>query len=202
MNTSKISNENPQEKPPARPSIEQLEKEIGRMETRREVKKAVYGTVRTLIVITAVTVLVANLLIAVLMINKTSMYPTLQEGEIVIALRWTGVNRGDVIAFYYNNMILVKRVIAKEGDILNIDEEGTVYINDEIIDEPYVTEKSLGECDITFPYQVPAGTVFVMGDNRAMSADSRLNEIGPVNKDLIIGKIFFRLWPLSKLKIF
>jgi signal peptidase I len=195
-------NNNLNNNPRIRPSIEQLEKEIGRIETKRELKKAIFSTIRSLIIIAAAAVLVANLLIAVLLVNRTSMTPTLSEGEVVVALRWIGVNPGDIVAFHYNNKILLKRVIAKEGDWVNIDEDGTVYVNNEIIDEPYVTEKSLGECDITLPYQVPVGTIFVMGDHRAASADSRLNEIGPVSTELVVGKVFLRLWPLNRIAIF
>ena len=189
-------------RPRIRPSIEQLEKEIGRIETKRELKKAIFGTIRSLIVIAAAAVLVANLLIAVLMVNGTSMSPTINEGDVVVALRWIGVNPGDVVAFHYNNKILLKRVIAKENDWVDIDEDGTVYVNGEVIDEPYVTKKSLGNCNITFPYQVLPEHIFVMGDNRAESRDSRLNEIGPVKKDLIIGRVFLRLWPLNKISLF
>ena len=185
-----------------RPSVDQLEKEIGRIETMRELKKAVLGTIHNLIIIAASAVLVANLLIAVLIVNRTSMTPTLQEGEVVVALRWLGVKPGDIVAFHYNNKILLKRVIAKEGDVVDIDEDGAVYVNSELVDEPYITEKSLGECDITLPYQVPVGTIFVMGDHRATSSDSRLNEIGPVSTELIVGKVFLRLWPLNRITLF
>lgn len=181
-----------------RPTVKQIEKEISRLKAKRETRKAIFGTLRTLILIAAASVLVANLLLSVLVVNRSSMNPTLSEGEVVIAVRLIKINKGDVIAFHYNNKILIKRVIAKAGDWVNIENDGTVYINNEKIDEPYVKEKSLGECDITMPYQVPDGTVFVMGDNRQNSADSRLFEIGPVNTDLIVGKVLIRIWSLKE----
>lgn len=188
------------EKPAARrPTLEQIERELDRRESGRELKKAIFDTAKNLIVIAAAAVLVANLLIGVLLVNRSSMVPTLADGDVVIALRWAGVNPGDIVAFHYNNKILLKRVIAKEGDLVDIGEDGTVYVNREAIDEPYLTQKSIGDCDIKLPYEVPVGSVFVMGDNRKTSADSRLQEIGSVGLEFIVGKVILRIWPLEKM---
>ena len=185
-----------------RPTVEEIEKEITRRENKRELRATVLGAIKNIIVIAAAAVLISNLLISVLVVNRGSMNPTLNDGEVIITSRLSGIERQDVVAFYYNNKILVKRVIAKAGDWINITSDGAVYINNEILNEPYLTQQSLGECDIDFPYQVPDGTVFVMGDNRAFSADSRLNEIGPVKSEDIVGKVFMRIWPLQNIKFF
>ena len=197
-----INNINKPANSPARPTVKQIDLEISRIENSRELRKAVAGTLKNIVVIAAAAIIAANLFIAVLIINKNSMSPILQDGDIVVAVRWGGVNPGDVAAFYYNNKILLKRVIAKAGDWVYIDENGTVFVNDEALDEPYVAEKSFGECDIDLPYQVPDGSYFVMGDQRKTSADSRLKEIGPVGAEYIAGKVFVRIWPLSKIELF
>ena len=184
-----------------RPTVEQIEQEIYRIETGKEVRKIVSGTLKTIIVIAAAAVLLTNLLISTLIVNnRTSMKPIFQTGDAIIAVRWISVKPGDVIAFYYNNQIMLKRVIAKAGDYVNIDQDGTVYVNDEALDEPYVTDKGLGDCDINLPYQVPDGSVFVMGDDRNSSSDSRLKEIGAVSKDQLVGKVLLRIWPLSRIE--
>lgn len=146
----------------------------------------------------AVAVLVATLLMPVLQITGNSMTPTVSEGQYVVSLKGTSPAMGDIIAFYYNNNILVKRVIAGPGDWVNIDEYGNVSVNDEPLDEPYVYEKALGECDIDLPYQVPDGRYFVMGDHRSTSVDSRSSTIGCVAEEQIVGTIVFRVWPLNE----
>ena len=192
----------PGNKSPRRPSVEQIEQEIKRHENNKELKKALSGAIKNLIVIAAATVLIANLLLSVLMVNRSSMSPTLRDGDIVITLRWVSAKPGDIVAFRYNNKILLKRVIAKAGDWVHIDDEGIVYINNEVLEEPYVTDRSLHECDIDLPYQVPDGTFFVMGDHRTTSADSRLREIGPINSEYVVGKVFLRIWPFTRLGYF
>jgi len=135
----------------------------------------------------------------VLRIYGTSMTPTLSEGNIVLSLKGSSFKTGDVIALYYNNKILVKRVIANSGDWVDIDQEGNVFVNGQLLDEPYLTEKAFGECDIKLPYQVPESRVFVMGDHRSTSVDSRSTAIGCVSEEQIVGKIVFRVWPINEL---
>lgn len=187
---------------PLSEQIRLLEQELVKRQTGPSVRKIIFGTFKSLIVIAAAVVLVTNLLISVMIVSRSSMTPVLRDGDVVIALRWFGVKPGDIIAFYYNNIIQIKRVIAKEGDWIDIKEDGTVYVNDNALDEPYLTDKYFGECDIELPYQVPVGSVFVMGDQRKTSADSRLKEIGPVRKENILGKVFIGIWPLSRIKTF
>ena len=151
--------------------------------------------------VAAVSVLIAVLLLPVLQISGTSMTESLQDEDIVVALNSKKYKTGDIIAFYYNNNILVKRVIAAAGDWVNIDTDGNVYVNDELLDEPYISEKALGDCNIALPYQVPDGRCFVMGDHRATSIDSRNTAVGCVSNDMVIGKILVRVWPLSGLGI-
>jgi signal peptidase I len=148
--------------------------------------------------VAAVAVLVATLWLPVLQIYGTSMAPTLNDGELVVSLKSGTFNTGDVIAFYYNNKILVKRVIAGPGDWVDIKDDGTVYVNDVELDEPYVVEKALGDCNITLPYQVPESRVFVMGDHRSVSVDSRNTAVGCVSEEQIVGRLVMRLWPLSQ----
>lgn len=181
------------------PPLEELEEELRREKYRRRYYSAFGSTVSTLIVVAAVAVLVATLWLPVLQIYGSSMTPTLQDGEIIFTVKTAEPETGSVIAFYYNNKILVKRVIAGAGDWVDIAEDGTVYVNESRLDEPYLTEKALGECDIAFPYQVPDGKWFVMGDHRATSVDSRSSAVGCVAQEQIVGKILFRVWPLNRL---
>lgn len=178
------------------PTLEQLEKELKRQKYRTGYVRMLRSTVRTLIVVAAVAVLIAVLLLPVLRIYGNSMSDTLHDGDIVVSVKGSGFETGDIIAFYYNNKILVKRVIANPGDWVNIDAEGNVYVNDQLLEEPYVTEKALGDCDIELPYQVPEGKVFVMGDHRNVSVDSRSTTIGCISEEQIVGKLEFRVWPI------
>lgn len=181
------------------PTTEQLEAELKRVQYKHRYRTVLKSTVYTLVIVAAIAVLVATLWLPVLQIYGTSMTPTLQDGEIIFSVKGSDFALGDIIAFYYNNKILVKRVIANPGDWVNIDEDGTVYVNETVIDEPYLTEKSLGDCNIELPYQVPDGKVFVMGDHRSTSVDSRNTAVGCVAQEQIVGKIVFRVWPLSRL---
>jgi len=138
------------------------------------------------------------LLLPVLQINGTSMEPTLQEGNVVVAVNSKKYKTGDVIAFYYNNNILIKRVIASSGEWVDIDDDGNVYVNGVKLDEPYISEKALGETNIKLPYQVPDGRCFVMGDHRATSIDSRNTAVGCISNDMVIGRLLLRVWPLSE----
>lgn len=184
-----------------RPSVEVLESEIKRLRYKRRYQTVLKSTVYTLITVAAVAVLVATLWLPVLQIYGSSMTPTLQDGEIIFSVKTTDLEQGDVIAFYYNNKILVKRVIAGPGDWVNMDEDGTVYVNSEELYEPYVSEKAVGETDIELPYQVPDGKIFVMGDHRSTSVDSRNTAVGCVEQEQIVGKIIFRIWPLDQIGI-
>ena len=179
------------------PTVEQLEAELKKEQYRHNYGRVLRSTAFSLLVVAAVAVLVAVLLLPVLQINGTSMTETLQDGDIVVAISNSKFKTGDVIAFYYNNNILVKRVIAAAGDWVDIDGEGNVYVNGELLDEPYITEKAYGNCDIELPYQVPDGKCFVMGDHRATSIDSRNTAVGCVSNDMVIGKILIRVWPLE-----
>lgn len=179
------------------PDNKLLEAEVKHQRYKRSFSYALRSTINTLITVAAVAVLVAVLLLPVLQIYGTSMGPTLNEGDFVISVKGSAMETGDVCAFYYNNKILVKRVIAKAGDWVDIKEDGTVLVNDVALDEPYVTELAFGECNIKLPYQVPDSRVFVMGDHRAVSVDSRNTAVGCVAEEQIVGKIVFRVWPLS-----
>ena len=181
------------------PTAEQVEQELNRVKDQKRFSRAVRNTIYGLITVAAIAVLVAVLLLPVLRIYGTSMTPTLAEGDIVLSVKGSRFDTGDVVAFYYNNKILVKRVIAHSGDWVDIDDDGNVMVNGKLIDEPYVSEKALGDCDIALPYQVPESRVFVMGDHRSTSVDSRNQAIGCVSEEQIVGKIVLRVWPLKGL---
>ena len=156
------------------------------------------NTIYTLITVAAVAILVATLALPVLQIYGSSMSPSLEDGEIVVSLKTADFEKQDIVAFYYNNKILVKRVVARAGEWVELDQDGNVYVNGELIDEPYLQGKALGECDIEMPYQVPEGRVFVMGDHRAVSVDSRSSMVGCVAEEQVVGKLVFRIWPLNQ----
>ncbi|MCI9436835.1 MAG: signal peptidase I [Lachnospiraceae bacterium] len=180
------------------PTLEQLEAELKKEQYKRNYGRVLRSTIFSLLVVAAASVLIAVLLLPVLQINGTSMTETLQDGNIVVALNSKKFSTGDVIAFYYNNNILVKRVIAAAGDWVDIDEEGNVYVNGELLEEPYISEKALGDCNITLPYQVPDGKCFVMGDHRATSIDSRNTAVGCISDGVVVGRILLRVWPLEE----
>jgi len=179
-------------------TVEQLERELRRERHRRNYRSTLLSTVSALVIVAAVAVLVSMLALPVLQVVGESMTPLLHQGEIVIAPRGTAFQKGDVIAFYFNNKILVKRVIANAGEWVNIDVDGNVFINDEPLEEPYLTEKALGDCNIALPYQVPDGKIFVMGDHRSTSSDSRNTAVGCVAQEQIVGRVMLRVWPLSE----
>ena len=184
------------------PSPQQLEDELNRARYRTRYRNVLRSTIYTLITVAAIAVLVATLLLPVLQIYGSSMSPTLTDRDIVVSVKQTEFETGDVVAFYYNNKILVKRVIAQSGEWINITAEGDVYVGKtksdmQLLDEPYLTEKSLGDCNIEFPYQVPESRIFVMGDHRSISVDSRNTAVGCVAEEQLVGKLVFRVWPLE-----
>lgn len=179
------------------PTTQQLETEIKRINYKKRYRTVMKSTVYMLITVAAVAILVATLWLPVLQIYGSSMTPTLHNGEIVFSLKSSGFQQGDVVAFYYNNKILVKRVIAGPADWVDLTEDGTVYVNGELLEEPYVAEKAFGDTNIELPYQVPDGKIFVMGDHRSTSVDSRNTAVGCVAEEQVVGKIIFRIWPFD-----
>ncbi len=179
------------------PTLKQIEDERKNLKRRRQYNRALRSTVYILIVVAAVAVLIATVFLPVLQVSGTSMEPTLVDGDIILLVKTERFKTGDLCGFYWQNNLLLKRVIGIEGDYIEIDHEGTVYVNGEPLDEPYIFEKSLGECDIDFPYQVPEGKVFVLGDHRKTSIDSRSSAIGCVAVDQIVGKVVWCIWPLN-----
>ena len=184
------------------PTKKQVETERKRYRRQKAYNKALRGTIYVLTIVAAVAVLIATLVLPVLQIEGTSMEPTLSNGDIVLLMKTTRFERGDLCAFTWNNKLLVKRVIALPGDWIEIDTDGTVYLNGDKLDEPYVEHKALGECDLEFPFQVPQEQYFVIGDMRESSIDSRNTVIGCIPKDQIVGKVFFRVWPFKRISFF
>lgn len=181
------------------PSLTEIQHERKRIRRRAYYRQALRGTVSVLVVVAAVAVLVATLFLPILQISGDSMSPTLKHDEIVILLKTKEFDRGDLIGFYYQGKILLKRVIALPEDEVVIDGEGNVYINGELLEEPYVMDKSLGDCDLEFPHSVPGTGYFVLGDRRSNSVDSRNSVVGAVAREDIIGRVCVRVWPLSRI---
>ncbi len=189
-------------KPVEIPDLESIEAELQRVKYKTRYRTALKGTVYTLIVVAAVAILVATLWLPFLRIYGASMTPTIQDGEIICCIKTSEFETGDIIAFYYNNKLLVKRVIGQPGDWINMDAQGNVYVNEVLLEEPYLTEKALGDGDLVMPYQVPDEKLFVLGDHRSTSVDSRHSTVGCISQELIVGKIFVRIWPLDRITIF
>ena len=179
------------------PETAELTEAVKRDRYIHRFQATVRSTFLSLVVVAAVAVLVAVLLLPILRIYGKSMNGTLDSGDVVVSIKTSDLKTGDVVAFYYNNNILVKRVIANPGDWVDIDKDGNVFVNNVKLDEPYLDEKAYGETNIELPYQVPEGKIFVMGDNRLVSIDSRNTAIGCISEEQIVGKIVFRIWPLS-----
>lgn len=181
------------------PTTEQIRTELERVRYRRSFANTLRSTIFILIVVSASAVLIAVLLLPVLRIYGHSMNDTLDEGDVVVSIKGSTFKTGDIIAFYYNNKLLVKRVIGQPGDWVDIDEAGNVYVNQVMLEEPYLDSKAFGETNIELPYQVPESRIFVLGDNRDVSIDSRNTSVGCVAEEQIAGKIVFRVWPIDKI---
>lgn len=181
------------------PTKQQVETERKRYRRQKAYNKALSGTIYVLTIVAAVAVLIATLVLPVLQIEGTSMEPTLVNGDIVLLTKTTSFNRGELCGFSWNNKLLIKRVIGIPGDWIEIDTDGTVYLNGEQLDEPYAQQLAVGECDLEFPFQVPQEQYFVLGDMRESSIDSRNTLIGCVEKDQVVGKVFFRIWPFKSI---
>ncbi|WP_448862988.1 signal peptidase I [Dorea sp.] len=165
---------------------------------KKRYRSLLASTVSVLTVVAAIAILVATLLLPVLKIYGSSMTPTLEEGNIIFSVKGMEMKRGEIVAFYYNNKVLVKRLIAFPGEWIDIDDTGYVSINGEPLDEPYLKEHAKGDLNIDLPYQVPEGKYFVMGDHRSTSIDSRNTAVGCVAEEQLVGRIVFRVWPLKK----
>lgn len=187
----------PHTKETSLPTAEQLDMERRRLRYKRRYNRTLRSTVAILIVVAALAVLAATLWMPVLRVYGSSMAPTLHNGEILVSVKTKDFSSGDIIAFYHGNKLLIKRYIAGPSDYVNVDEDGNVSVNGTLLGEPYLAEKAYGEADIEFPYQVPDQRYFVMGDNRSVSIDSRSSIVGCIAEDQIVGKVVFRVWPLS-----
>lgn len=177
--------------------MEEVEAERHRLKYRKKYVKTIRSTIYVLLIVAAVSILLSSIFLPVMQIVGDSMEPTLKSDDVVLLLKTNDFSTGDLICFSWNNKTLLKRVIARAGDWVNIDDKGTVYLNGEPLDEPYVSEPGLGECDTEFPLQIPENSYWVMGDKRISSIDSRSSVIGCVNNDQIIGKVIARIWPLG-----
>lgn len=183
----------------ADPSLEQVKRERERLRHKKEFHRTLRHVLGVLLVAAAVSVLLATVFFPILRVSGVSMEPTLENGQIIVLEKSGKFKTGDLIGFYYQNKILLKRVIGCAGDYIDIDADGNVYVNDEKLDEPYLKDKALGECDITFPYQVPDGKIFVMGDHRSKSIDSRSKLVGCVSDEQVVGRVVLRVWPLKSI---
>lgn len=180
------------------PSTEEVAAERKRLAYRSRYARVLRSTIYALLVVAAIAVLLATLFLPVLQVSGDSMNPTLTDGDVIVLVKTDHMKTGDLCGFYWQNKLLLKRIIGLPGDVVSLDEDGAVTVNGEVLDEPYVDELALGECDIRFPYQVPENRYFVLGDHRATSIDSRSSVIGCVEKSQIVGKVFLRVWPLSR----
>ena len=181
------------------PSLAEIQRERKRIRRKIYYRQSLRSTVSVLVVVAAVAVLITTLFLPILQISGDSMSPTLAHNEIVVLLKTRDFQQGDLIGFYYQGKILLKRVIALPEDEVVIDSDGNVYVNAQLLEEPYVTDKSLGDCDLEFPYKVPGTGYFVLGDRRSNSVDSRNSMVGTISQDDIIGKVFLRVWPFDRL---
>lgn len=183
------------------PSAEAVAKERERLQYKKKYNRTLRSTIYALLVVAALAVLVATIFLPVLQVSGTSMEPTLADGDIILLLKSESFTTGDICGLYWQNKLLLKRVIGGPGDIIDIDAAGNVTVNGQALDEPYVTDKALGECDITLPYQVPENRYFVMGDHRSTSVDSRSSVIGCIEKEQIVGRAFLRVYPFDRISL-
>ncbi len=183
------------------PPIELLRMELARVETRRNFRRMLLNIAGVLTVAAAVTALMVTRIFVLIQVNGSSMSPTYEAGEVLFLRQTKEIEAGDVIGFYYGGNIFLKRVIGTSGDKIDIDQKGNVYVNDELLEEAYLAKKDLGKCELEFPYEVPDGMYFVLGDNRAVSLDSRIKSIGCVQSDQIVGRVVIRVWPLARVEI-
>ena len=179
------------------PTSEQIETAILKTKYSQKYKKVLKSTLSSLVVVAAIAVLIATLMLPVLQIQGSSMEPTLNDEEIVVLIKTSKLKRGQLCCFSYQNKLLIKRVIGIPGDTVHINEEGYVFVNEEPLDEPYILDRALGECDVTFPIHVTENHYFILGDHRSTSIDSRSSAVGLVDTEQVVGKIFFRIWPFE-----
>lgn len=180
------------------PDMDDIENELTRLKEKRSWTRALRNAVFTVVTVAAAAVLIAMLFLPVVRITGTSMEPNLMDGDILVGVKSGEYTTGEICCFYYNNKILLKRVIGKPGDVVDMDEVGYVYLNGERLDEPYLSERSAGISDVQFPVQIPDGKLFVLGDHRATSVDSRSTAVGLVDIDNVVGRMLFRVWPLDE----
>lgn len=186
-----------QKEPPKLPELGQLQVELELENRKWEARKALRSIVFVLLVVTAAAVVVAVLMFPILQVKRSSMGNTLQNGDVIVTMNTSNYQAGDVIAFYYNNTLMIKRIVAVSGDTVRINKKGDVSVNGKTLTEPYVTEKVRGDCTVEFPYEVPEGKFFVLNDQRDSAIDSRNATLGCVGGDQIVGKVLVRVWPFE-----
>lgn len=184
------------------PSPEEVQDEMQRIRTKGRFNRTLKSTLGTVIVVAAVAVLIAALFLPVLQVTGTSMEPSFNPGEILITYKTSKFDPGEICAFYYNNKLIIKRVIAFGGDTVDIREDGVVSVNGKVLDEPYLESRALGLCDLEFPYTVPLEQIFVLGDNRETSVDSRSADFGCIGTEEVLGKVFLRVMPANAIHFY
>ena len=184
------------------PSLTEIQDEMHRVKSQDKFDRALWSTFGTVLVVVAVAVLVASIFLPVLRVTGTSMVPNFEPGDVLVAFKTNKFDTGDICTFYYNSKLIVKRVIAVGGDTVDINEDGRVSVNGKMLEEPYVKNFALGLSDVEFPFEVPSGQLFLLGDNRGTSVDSRSAEFGCINAEEVLGKVFLRSWPIDAFRFF